>query len=333
MIANPASGRDVRRLVAGASVFDNAEKGHMVYRLMVGLAATGVERVLMMPAGSGLTESLFRTLRGHRELERPRLELLDLRLTGTAEDTAAAVGVMRAAGVTAIAVLGGDGTSRVAAAHSRETPLCPLSTGTNNAFPSIREATVAGIAVGLFAAGRIDPALALRRAKLLRVRAGEKEDCALVDAALTAEPWIGARALWRPAEISDVVVALGEPGGVGLSAVAGLVDPVARTDPHGLHLRLVPPETAHLVVRAPIAPGLVLPVGVAEARRVPAGATVVLEAASGSLALDGERELELPVPTRVEVTLDAGGPLVVDVDRIMRHASEAGLLRTGPHLA
>jgi predicted polyphosphate/ATP-dependent NAD kinase len=297
---------------------------------MVGLAAAGVERVLMMPAGSGLTETLLRTLRGHRELDRPRLELLDLQLAGTAADTAAAVAAMRAEGVDAIAVLGGDGTSRVAARHCGETPLCPLSTGTNNAFPSIREATVAGIAVGLLAAGRVDPSLALRRAKLLRVSAGESEDCALVDAALTAEPWVGARALWRPAEISDVVVAFGEPGGVGLSAIAGLVDPVARTDPHGLYLRLVPPKEAALVVRVPLAPGLVLPVGVAETRRIPLGRAVVLEAAAGSLALDGERELELPAATRVEISVDGEGPMIVDVDRVMLHASEAGLLRTEP---
>ena len=46
VVANPASGRDIRRLVAGASVFDNAEKGNMVFRLMVGLGAAGLGRVL-----------------------------------------------------------------------------------------------------------------------------------------------------------------------------------------------------------------------------------------------------------------------------------------------
>jgi hypothetical protein len=41
VVANPASGRDVRRLVTGASVFDNAEKGAMVHRLMAGSAPPG----------------------------------------------------------------------------------------------------------------------------------------------------------------------------------------------------------------------------------------------------------------------------------------------------
>jgi predicted polyphosphate/ATP-dependent NAD kinase len=65
---------------------------------------------------------------------------------------------MRAAGVDAIVVLGGDGTSRVVARSCGEIALCPLSTGTNNAFPSIREATVAGIATGLVVGGRVEPA-------------------------------------------------------------------------------------------------------------------------------------------------------------------------------
>ena len=51
IVANPASGRDIRRLVAGASVFGNADKAGMVFRLLAGLGAAGVERVLMMPAG------------------------------------------------------------------------------------------------------------------------------------------------------------------------------------------------------------------------------------------------------------------------------------------
>ena len=41
IVANPASGRDIRRLVSGASVFDNAEKGSMILRVLTGLGAVG----------------------------------------------------------------------------------------------------------------------------------------------------------------------------------------------------------------------------------------------------------------------------------------------------
>ena len=62
VIANPASGRDIRRLVAGALVFGNADKAGMVFRLLAGLGAAGVGRVLMLPAADGLSVTLHRHL-------------------------------------------------------------------------------------------------------------------------------------------------------------------------------------------------------------------------------------------------------------------------------
>src|SRR5215213_4816253 len=98
VIANPASGRDVRRLVTGASVFDNAEKGAMVHRLMAGLGAAGVDRVVMMPAGSGVSQSLQRHLggrTGHLAAQRlPELEVLDMAVHEDERDSAAAVRAM-----------------------------------------------------------------------------------------------------------------------------------------------------------------------------------------------------------------------------------------------
>src|SRR2546421_12585842 len=90
VVANPASGRDIRRLVTGASVFDNAEKGSMVYRLLCGLGATGVDRVVMMPAGAGVFEALRRGPRA-RDGRPPQLERLDQRLGQTPADTVNAV--------------------------------------------------------------------------------------------------------------------------------------------------------------------------------------------------------------------------------------------------
>src|SRR5207244_8038913 len=97
VIANAAAGRDIRRLVTGASVFDNAEKGSMVLRLMAGLGATGVARVLMMPAGAGVSANLLRRLDGLRgKVPLPALEFLELAPTDTAQDTADAVRLMAA---------------------------------------------------------------------------------------------------------------------------------------------------------------------------------------------------------------------------------------------
>lgn len=331
IVANPASGRDIRRLVAGASVFDNAEKGNMVYRLMVGLRATGAERVLMMPAASGLYDSLERNLRGNAANEQrqplPELELVEMIVKHTARDTVHAVGEMVGRGVSAIVVLGGDGTNRIVARHCSDVPICTLSTGTNNTFPQMREATVAGLATGLVATGQIGDG-ALRREKILHVGLnGEpRHDCALVDVAVSAERFVGARALWRAGDISEVLVASASPHAVGLSAVAGLLDPTLRSASYGLHVRLADPEEADTVLMVPLAPGLVVPVGVVETKRIGPGEVVRMVPTSGSLALDGEREIELGPDDRVEVRLDADGPLTIGVEEVMQEAARRGLL-------
>jgi hypothetical protein len=70
-------------------------------------------------------------------------------------------------------------------------------------------------------------------------------------------------------------------------------------------------------------------VGVAETRRLKQGESVALEPRVGSLALDGEREIELGPQTEVLVRLDPNGPLTLDVGEAMREAARQGLM-TGP---
>ena len=336
IVANPASGRDIRRLVAGASVFDNAEKGNMVFRLMVGLAAVGVERVLMMPAASGLFDGLDRNRRANAASERkqdlPELELVEMKIRHGPRDTVYAVGKMCERGVSAIVVLGGDGTNRVVARHcDPNVPLCTLSTGTNNTFPKMQEATVAGLATGLVATGQVGDE-ALRREKILYVTIdGEPDrDCALVEVAVNSERFVGARALWRAADISEIVVASASPEAVGLSSIAGLLDPVERSTPHGLYVRLAPPGDADTVLTVPLAPGLIAPVGVVESRRVEPGESVELEPKVGSLALDGEREIEMGSQNEAKVRLESNGPLTINVGEVMHEAARRGLLNGVP---
>jgi predicted polyphosphate/ATP-dependent NAD kinase len=313
IVANPASGRDIRRLVAGASVVGNADKAAMVLRVLTGLRAAGVERVLMMPAGDGLAAGLERLLKAHAS-PLPELAWISQRLTGTALDTERAVAAICEARARAIVVLGGDGTHRVVARNCGEVPICALSTGTNNVFPEWRETTVAGLAAGHFATGHGGPDALVREAALHVERDGAA-DLALVDVAVSAERFVGARALWRPGELRELVVSFADPGAVGLAGLAGMLSPLPRRGGRALHVRL----GGNRELDVALAPGLITRVGVAGFRELAAGERVEL-GPGGSIALDGEREIELREGERAAVRL-ADGPLRIDVDAVMAHVA------------
>lgn len=333
VVANPMSGRDIRRLVARASVFPNAEKTNMVLRLLAATGAVGVDRVLMSCDAMGVAGGVLREA-GRRRPGSPRWPGLEFvepdELTGTAEDTRTTVRAMCAAGAAVIVLLGGDGTVRAAAGACADTPLLPLSTGTNNAFPEMWEATVAGTAAGLYATGRLGTGTQpTRRAKVLRVAAGAVEELALVDVCVSTVAHVGSRALWQPATLRELYCAFAEPHAIGLSAIAGLLRPCGRTDPDGVRVRLEP--GADRTVLAPIAPGVVLPVGVAEVGPLRAGEPHRVACERGTVAVDGEREIEFGPATPVTVTLSRHGPRVLDVRAVLAAAAEQKLLVSANH--
>ncbi|WP_345612347.1 ATP-NAD kinase family protein [Pseudonocardia adelaidensis] len=329
IVANPMSGRDIRRLVAQASVFPNAEKTNMALRLVSATGATGVARVLMSTDGMGVAAGVLRA-RDKRRADAarwPELEFVELdAISGTAEDTRALVRRMVAAGASVIVLLGGDGTVRAAAAASGDAALLPLSTGTNNAFPEMWEATVAGTAAGLVATGRVPLAEASYRAKALHVVAGASHELALVDVCVSTVTHVGSRALWQPATLRELFCAFAEPHAIGLSSIAGLLHPAARTDPHGVVVRLAGAEAAPHTVLAPIAPGVVAPIGVHHAGPLAAGQPHPVGLARGTVAVDGEREIEFGPSTPVTVTLAPDGPRVLDVRTVLAAAAQRRLL-------
>ncbi|MQA10611.1 MAG: ATP-NAD kinase [Pseudonocardiaceae bacterium] len=329
IVANPASGRDIRRLVAQASVFPTAEKANMVQRICGALGVLGIGRVLMSTDLGGISAAVLRAVRTRRDSEAPwpEVEFCELdRLTESAADTTHMVRRMIDAGARVIICLGGDGTARVAAAACGDTPLLPLSTGTNNAFPRLREATVAGLAAGLVAARAVDVPTATRRASMLEVHAGERTEFALVDVCVCTARYVGSRALWDPATLTELYCTFAEPDGIGLSSVPGQLCPSPREKPDGVALRLGPPDRARHVVHAPIAPGLVVPVGVLDCRPLRPGERVELGTTHGVLAVDGERELEHRGAHPATVCLRPDGPRCIDVSAVLRAAAHQGLL-------
>jgi len=82
-------------------------------------------------------------------------------------------------------------------------------------------------------------------------------------------------------------------------------------------------------VLAPVAPGVLAQVGLLEVAPLRAGESVTSAVPRGTVAVDGERELEFGPGTPVTVTLRADGPTVLDVRAALAHAAERGLLVTG----
>ncbi len=325
IIVNPSSGRDIRRLLSRASVFPSSEKINIVIRLLAGLGALGVEQALLMPDDSGVAASIVREAELHSRTQRlPQVQIVNSGVEGTADDTRRAVRAMRERQVRAIAVLGGDGTHRVVSSECGRIPLLALSTGTNNAFPEMREATPAGLAMGLYVTGRVSAELALRRNKVLRVTNAGRSEIALVDAVVANQAFLGARAVTEPSDLRAMYVTFAEPRNIGLTSIVAWSLPVSRGDGWGAQLQFGPGGD---VVTAPIAPGLVANIPLQSAERLPANQPITLPAAYGTIALDGEREFELDPADQATIMLDLHGPLTVNVDAVLTYAARQGLLR------
>jgi predicted polyphosphate/ATP-dependent NAD kinase len=236
---------------------------------------------------------------------------------------------MRSAGANVIVLLGGDGTIRAAAPMLGDTPIVPLSTGTNNAFPQMWEATVAGSAAALVAVGAVGLAEATDRAKVLEVESGSRRELALVDVCISTVTHVGARALWHVDSLRELYCAFAEPHAIGLSSVAAMLHPTSRSHPGGVAVRLAGDGPARRWVTAPIAPGVLARVGILEVAPLAIGERRLSTVATGTVAVDGEREIEFSPDRPVSVTLSGSGPLVVDIPKVMRIACDRGLLLSG----
>jgi predicted polyphosphate/ATP-dependent NAD kinase len=320
LIANPEAGHDIRRVVTHASTFSNQEKVHIIRRVLVGLRAAGVERVLYLPDPIRLVPFALDGLR-----DGPRVEPLEMRIYGRGSDSTEAARRLAELGAACIVTLGGDGTNRSVAKGAGDVPLVPISTGTNNVFPMLVEGTIAGLAAGAVAVGGFKGQEVVRRRKRLDVLLdGQELDLALIDVAVSREPYTGARAVWDPASLRELLFTQAKPDAIGLSAIAGQLDPLGPDQPEGLLLEV---GVGGSPVRAAIAPGMVLPVPVLAHRRLQLGEGLRFDGRRGTLALDGEREVEFYPGQCVEVRLSAAGPRVVDIPAAMRAAAQAGYFR------
>ena len=328
IIANPASGKDIRRLVAHGSAFDNNEKINIVRRVLLGLEAAGVSRVAYLPDGYGIVERAAAGAKAGLNLTP-----LAMPVVGHASDSSEAAARLRDMDAAALITLGGDGTNRAVAKGCGDVPLVPISTGTNNVFPCMIEGTLAGLAAGLVATGDIarcpGAERVIRRAPRLDVLIdGEAVDIALIDVVVSAQVWIGARALWEPTHLREVVLSRISPAAIGVASLGSALFPDACGSCMGAWIAVGDAETAAETVTVPIAPGLLRDVPIAAAKPVHPAETVALASGRCTIALDGEREIEIHDPARsVAVRLNPQGPRVVDVEAALTAGATASAFR------
>jgi predicted polyphosphate/ATP-dependent NAD kinase len=328
IIANPASGKDIRRLVAHGSAFDNNEKINIVRRILLGLDAAGITNVAYLPDSYGIVERAA-------AVAKPRLTLspLSMPILDHASDSTEAAQRLRDLGAAVIVTLGGDGTNRAIAKGCGDVPLVSVSTGTNNVFPQMIEGTLAGIAAGLVATGvatnQPDGPRVIRRAPRLDLLADNVAlDIALIDVVLSAQMWLGARALWEPTHLREIVLSRISAAAIGIASIGGALFPEACDGCSGAWIAVGSPETAATLLTVPMAPGLMRTIPIADARIVGHGETVTLASGQSTIALDGEREHEISDPAvTMTVRLNPLGPRVVDVEAALKVGAVAGVFR------
>ena len=318
IIANPASGKDIRRLVAHGSTFDNNEKINIVRRVLLALDSLKVERVWHMPDDYAIVPRATENLSLGIEIQP-----LPMPVLANPGDSYEAARRLADLPVDCVVTLGGDGTNRVVAKGIGEVPVVAISTGTNNVFPRMIEGTVAGLAAGLVATVEAARRAAVQRQPRLEVLLdGEPKDMALIDVVTSQHAWIGARALWDPAHIREIVLSRVAPAEIGMCGLGGLLFANDAGAGKGIHVRL---GDGGRQILAPIAPGLIKAIPVAGAALVEPAQTIELDASPCTVALDGEREFEILRPGHaLHVRLDPRGPNVVDVEAAIRAGAAAG---------
>lgn len=324
IIANPSSGKDIRRLVSYATVIDNQEKINILKRIVLAAQSFGADRIYFMPDSFQMGLRVRQDLKEEKVL-RAECEMVEMPCRDCTGDSTTAAKKMEELGAGCIVVLGGDGTSRAAAKGAVKTPLLPVSTGTNNVYPMMVEGTVAGMAAA-FAAGSDSREEVCSRDKRIELYVnGGLADIALIDAVITMDHCVGAKAIWDLSRIRDIIVTRCHPASIGFSAIAGSIAIVEPEDDFGYRITADPcGET----VCAPVAAGLLQRFGIGANERLLIDQEYGYELKENCMAaLDGERELVLRREDTLSFRITRNGPWRVDVRKTLEKACRDGLFR------
>ncbi|MCC3144078.1 NAD(+)/NADH kinase [Halanaerobium sp. Z-7514] len=303
IIANPASGRDIRRLVAHGSVFDNVEKVNIVRRILLALNNLDLDKVYIMPDSFGIGNSALNGLWGEEKKNfKIDVDIMNMTITGSAEDSFNAACLMEEKGVDVIIVLGGDGTNRVVVKALKNTAVLSLSTGTNNVFPIMAESTMLGLAAGLYT--KFTPEEREKVTQPIKciyiIKDGEIVDIALIDAVVVNESYIGSKALWHVELLEEILVTRSTSYDIGMVSIAGRLTDVGVLDNGGAFIRIGDSEHK---VKAAIAPGVIKTIPIKDWKKIKQEEVIELPKKKRIIALDGEREVVVKKDEKLKMQL------------------------------
>jgi predicted polyphosphate/ATP-dependent NAD kinase len=326
IIANPASGKDIRRLVSHATVIDNNEKINIVERIVLGAQALGVKKVFVMPDSYNMGYRVEDKLNSCNELK-CEINVVNMQRFDGMEDTVKAADYMEKSNeIKCIITLGGDGTNRAVAKSIKNTPIITISTGTNNVYPTMLEGTIAGMAAAAVASGRFDEGKYKIKDKRIEIYKDEELiDIALIDAVISNDVFIGSKAIWNMDTIEKIIVTRSHPASIGFSSLVGCKEIIYPEDDFGAYVDI---NSGNEKIKAPIAAGVVESIQVSEP--VILGFNDEYEFIAedrGIIALDGEREVEFSKDQKLVFKIRRTGPFHVDVIKALEVAQLNGFFK------
>lgn len=323
IIANPASGKDIRRLVSHATVIDNNEKINIVERIVLGAQALGVEKVFIMPDSYNIGYRVEDKLNSCNDLK-CEINVINMIYFDGMEDTVKAAEYMENNDeIKCIVTLGGDGTNRAVAKTVKSTPIISISTGTNNVYPVMLEGTIVGMAAAAVASGRFDKEKFITKDKRIEIYKDNKLiDIALIDAVISKDLFIGSKAIWDMDRIEKILVTRSHPASIGFSSLVGCKKIIYPEDDFGAHVDI---NLSDEKIMAPIAAGVVEPISVSKPLILGFDDEYkYITRARGTIALDGEREIEFTKDQKFVFRIKRTGPYHIDIIKALETAQENG---------
>ncbi|BAQ13573.1 ATP-NAD kinase [Clostridium botulinum] len=322
IIANPASGKDIRRLVSHATTIDNNEKVNIVERIVLSAEAFGVKDILIMPDTFQIGYKVLDNLNTLGELS-TNLQIMNMKVRGSIDDTINAVKLMEEYGVDCLVVLGGDGTSRAVAKSINKTPIISISTGTNNVYPEMLEGTVVGMAAAFVASEKFGLNNIYHRDKRIEIfKDGALVDIALVDSVISKNLFVGAKAIWDVEDMEKIIVTRAHPGTIGFSSLVGCRKIIEIEDDFGAVIDLT--ENKYKII-APIAAGTIEKVHMGDTKIINLNEEYKFTSKEkGVIALDGEREISFKKGETFIFKITRKGPIRVNIKSALELAQAQG---------